>query len=770
MYTIHADGQLLFDSLSEDVQSIALSPKLLLDVNKAGSLSLVLPPGNKMHGNLKKLKSLLTVEQDGEQLARVRAMETETDTFNQQSVFCEGDKAFLKDSVFAPGELGGNVQQFFRQLINNHNGQVETEKQFVVGVIDAVDSTAELTPDSRLETRVYWCTLDMIEESLLNVYGGYIRTRTVDGIHYIDWVKQYGDANAQPIEFSVNLLDLNAKVDAGDVFTVLIPLGACEIGEDGEYTDPVSIAGVNNGLNYIQDDVAVALYGKIWRTKTWSYIEDPAQLLAKGREHLKTGIEFETITLKAIDMHFVDGNIQPIRIGDMVRILSEPHGLDRLMLCSQIEIDLLNPENTQYTFGEKPRTITENVARAEEDVNRLTGRGGGSGGRSVKEELTNIRRWADTLADEERGIIALLAGEEFKDIDSGEVLSLKEANLILNGAEGKAGLIAWVEEQGGRLSAAEIELDGVNAQLTLAASRLEELEGKTTSALIELDGANAQINLHAQAIEDHGKSITRAEIAIDGLNSEISLKADKIDLEGYVTIDEMEAEVASVNKFFTGETYASSMGISGNLYAENVNFPGNVSLLGRVTNLVSLTMGNVASHTIFGAGTDKALDLSHSHAVTVNNDGTITLGEVSSSGGTFRIADTAYYQNGVSAARSAGYTSGKTDWSPVKIERTSYSTADKTVTVRALNSAGVPLIALEKIDASEIYEAGANAAGSYEDGYTDGWDDAADGVVISNGTPVWTVGTSTVTFKIRVYARLNGTTIESTDLEFSKRI
>lgn len=53
-----------------------------------------------------------------------------------------------------------------------------------------------------------------------------------------------------------------------------------------------------------------------------------------------------------------------------------------------------------------------------------------------------------------------------------------------------------------------------------------------------------------------------------------------------------------------------------------------------------------------------------------------------------------------------GYEEGKAAWNPAYIERTSYSTGDKTVTVRAMNAKDVPLIWAD-IDASEIYAAGA---------------------------------------------------------------
>lgn len=486
MYTIHADGKLLFDSHSEDANTLALSPKLVLDINKAGSLSFVLPPGNGMHGKLNKLKSIVTVEQDGVQVARGRVMETEGDFYNQQSVYCEGDKSFLMDSVFAPGSVSGTVQNFFRTLISNHNEQVDDDKQFTVGIIDAVDADEKMNPASRTETRVYWYTHSMIEDSLLNVYGGYLRTRTVDGTHYLDWVKQYGDENTQPIEFSVNMLDLTDKIDAGDVFTVLVPLGASEIGDDGNYTDPISIASVNGGKNYIQDDEAVAKYGKIWRTKAWSYVDDPASLLKLAREYLKTGIALETLTLKAVDMHFVDGNVQPIRIGDKVRILSDPHGLDRVMVCTHIEIDLHNPENTVYTFGEKPRTLTENVVKAEEEVNVLTGGGrGGGGGRSIKKEAEDIIRWAKIIADEERSTIALLAGKKYEEIDGST--SLQSVSLVLDGENG------------------------------------------LVQTAVRKNDVISTINQTAE---------------------EIKISASKINLEGYVTASQLEAEIAKITKSY----------------------------------------------------------------------------------------------------------------------------------------------------------------------------------------------------------------------------
>lgn len=560
MYAMYADGEMFFSTGALDDQAyLLLDPKLSLDVENNGSLSFVLPPGNRMHGRIQKMKTIVTVLEDGEEIFRGRALDVERDFYTQESVYCEGDKSFLLDTLYAPYSYTGSVQGFFRALVENHNLLADENRRFTVGNITAVGSGETMTA----EDDAYTDTSSVIEGKLLSVYGGYLKTRTAGGTHYIDWVKEYSGTNSQPIAFAVNLLDLHDKAGDGDVFTVLIPLGASNINDEGEYDPPLTVESVNGGRNYIQDDVAVKRYGKIWRTRTWSYEDDPARLLAKGREYLKTGAALETLTLKAIDMHFVDPNAQPIRLGDKVRILSNPHGIDKTDICARMEMKLLSPESTEYTFGVRPRTLTENAVRTEDELGTLTGGGrGGGGGKGVKKELEDILRWAKINVDETNAYIQLTAGE------------LNKTN--------------------GRLSAAEIELDGVNARVDIAASRLDEVEGRTTSAEIALDGANARIDLQASEIRSLENGITSAEIAIDGLEAEIALKVNKngvisainisseeiliqsqkINLSGYVTASALQTEIANITNSYSEriltETLTATSCFSTNLYTSSL--------------------------------------------------------------------------------------------------------------------------------------------------------------------------------------------------------
>lgn len=540
MYTIMLDGQILYSPLMIGKFYKVLNPKLSLDVEASGSFSFVIPPSNHMHGAIKRRKSIVTVHKYNRMIFMGRVLDSETDAYNQIDVYCEGVRSYLNDSQAAPYTYTGTPRGLLEKLITEHNAQIEPEKQFVMGnvTIDRADEALEC------ENVAYWQTFKEIEEKLLSAYGGYLSARIQGGSIYLDWLKEYGRTTSQKIRFAVNLLDLKDKSESGEMFTILRPLGASEIGEEGEYNPPVNIASVNGGLDYIQDDEAVAKYGKIWHTQTWPYIEDPAVLLAKGREYLKIGSEIRTITLKAIDMHFLDGSIEDIRIGDKVHIVSQPHGIDMEKTCCKIDIDLINPDETIYTFGGPAKALTDNIVKRDTELETLTGFGGG--GRSMKQENNGILRWAEIKINEAQANILLTAGE---------VNSLKNT-----------------------MSQAWIEIDGLAAAIQMKASyeEVNELGMRMSSAEIALDGMNAQILLKASqtVVDDLGERVSSAEIEIDGINSEIELKADKITLNGYVTANQLATEFSNFESGISNDLYVSALSANG-FECSSFSFKGN---------------------------------------------------------------------------------------------------------------------------------------------------------------------------------------------------
>lgn len=356
MYTIYADGEALYSPhLVNDGYGV-FSPKLTVELNKSGSLSFILPPTNAMYDSIQKLKTIITVMQDNEEIFRGRVLHDEKDFYNRKNVYCEGELSFLLDSIQRPYTFQGDIPALFRKFINNHNEQVEAEKQFTVGNITVTDPNDYINR----ENSGYSNTLDEIKAKLIDTHGGYIRPRLQNGIRYIDLVEEYGKISSQVIEFGVNMLDITEYITAEDVFTVLIPLGAEQKDAEGNTTGRLTIESVNGGKDYIEDATAIALFGRIWKVQQWDDVTIASNLLTKGNETLKAGIEMAvSLTMKAVDMHLLDVDTERIKLGDYIRVVSPPHKLDKNFLCSKIVIDMVNPDNTEYTFGYSFTSITE---------------------------------------------------------------------------------------------------------------------------------------------------------------------------------------------------------------------------------------------------------------------------------------------------------------------------------------------------------------------------------------------------------------------------
>lgn len=356
MYTIHVDGNLLYSPLLVDDGYLVLNPKLTLELGKSGSLTFLLPPNNPLYDGIQKLKSMVIVYQDSEEIFRGRVLHDEKDFYNRKNVYCEGELAFLLDSQQRPYSFQGDISDLYMKFINAHNAQVEEEKRFYVGEITVTDPNNYIN-----RSNIYYNnTWDEISDKLIASHGGYLRPRLKDGKRYLDYVKAYGKVNSQVIEFGVNMLDISEYITAEDVFTVLIPLGFEQTDSGGNSTGRLTIESVNSGKDYIEDDAAIALFGRITKTQEWDDVTVASNLLAKGRAFLNSGIEMAvTLTMKAIDLHLADVEVERISLGDYVRVISLPHKLDKYFLCSKIVIDIVSPDKTEYTFGVTYTTMTE---------------------------------------------------------------------------------------------------------------------------------------------------------------------------------------------------------------------------------------------------------------------------------------------------------------------------------------------------------------------------------------------------------------------------
>lgn len=389
MFYIYANGKSIYQPMDNTLS--LFSPKLTLEMGKAGSLQFQIPPSNKYYNALPQLTTTITVEMDDIEIFRGRVLTNNRNFNNVRTIYCEGDLAYLVDSVQKAEKYDGKAHALFRKIIAAHNARVEASKRFTVGNITVEDRDVLLTGKSDdiqdAETGKFdykqiainsiadeWQnTFDFIETCLIDYTGGYLRTRRQNGVTYVDLLADYGTTATQDIEFGKNLLDLTEEVSAEDVFTVLIPLG----------DENLTIESVNNGSDELVDAAAVARYGRIVKTHVFDSVNDPNTLLENGQRFLASNVNVPvTITVKAVDMHLVDPNASPIFVGDKVHVTSVPHGMLDTLTCTKIEYDMENPANNTYTFGTPKQSLTERYRKdkAKQDSEQSHGGGGGGGG------------------------------------------------------------------------------------------------------------------------------------------------------------------------------------------------------------------------------------------------------------------------------------------------------------------------------------------------------------------------------------------------------
>ena len=372
MYKVYCDDYLIYDTKVESLK--IFSAKLELELNKTGSFDFSIFPSHPYFDKLKRLKSIITVYQDDYLLFRGRILNDEQGFYNEKQVSCEGELAFLLDSVqrpydFLSGDNYTTVEKLFAFYINNHNSQVDEAHKFKVGNITVEDpNNYVVRSDSQ-----YLTTWESINQKLINSYGGYLWVRHEADGNYIDYLADFDTVSSQTVEFGKNLLSLNKITKGEDIATAIIPLGAKLQDEEGNDTEfRLTISDINEGVDYVYNDEAVNEYGWIFKTVIWDDVNVPVNLKRKAEEYLSDAMNLVvTIELDAVDLSMMHTEISAFKMGNYIRVITSPHSLNSSFLVKKLSIDLLNPQSNKLTLGTTYSTFTEQTSGNNKSVEGL---------------------------------------------------------------------------------------------------------------------------------------------------------------------------------------------------------------------------------------------------------------------------------------------------------------------------------------------------------------------------------------------------------------
>lgn len=519
MYTIYADDALLYSPGDKELS--VLSPVLETQCNAAGTLAFVLLPEHPMYSALHKMRTRIVVKQDDEIIWRGRVLETESDFYRQKTVTCEGELTYLVDSVLHPYKLAdydGTAAGLFRLYLTRHNEAVSKAQQFQIGNVD-------IETLSSVENTGYGNTWDEISGNLIDIHGGFLRIRHEDGARYLDWTKESGTSCGQVIRFGENLLDLSEYVSASEVVTCLIPYA-------GQSGSQITISSVNGGKDYIEDAAGIALYGRIWGVTEFD-TKDATKLLEMAKENLQKRLkETITITISAVDLHLLDVNAESFRVGDKVRVVSPPHGIDAEYTCTAISLDLVNPDQSEYTFGTPETGMASTTAATSKAVEVVD---------------TSVEYLRQIVSDQNTHLLltdGLITAYTTKVNDNMKAINTVQETLdAVNGT--LSAYVETVDKHTQDITTVRADLDGMNGTLTAYAERLGDAESEITRVQVTLDGINGELT----------SKVSKGDLisTINQTAGEVKISASCINLEGYVTTSEFET-VSGWADNFEGDT------------------------------------------------------------------------------------------------------------------------------------------------------------------------------------------------------------------------
>ena len=397
-----ADKRLIYAPNNRN--ALVLSPKLTREVSKGGSLSFTMTRDHEQYESLQKMSTCITVEQDDKEIWRGRVLSHEADWYNRRVIYCEGALSYFNDSAITPFNYEGKLAQFLQHLIDAHNQQCGSMemKRFELGTVTAALGDLVVHYGDRDSYGVgedYGSTWDIIDKMVLKVYGGYAYCtyNPATGNNVLNYCDQSFEADRlvdQTIEYGVNLLDFTEKTDTNSLFTRVYPMGSKHTVEEtkwkwkflwwGEkYTESheerYGISGTDaatvskylpKGYSYrldssdgdcgwIQNDAAAQKFGIVSALGEYDTDSDNDTFAAGVQDLQKNSLMVTSYTVKAVDLRDAGYDKDRLTFASYAHIISKPHSIDVIMLCTKLVEPLDQPDKKEYTFGMTRQTLTD---------------------------------------------------------------------------------------------------------------------------------------------------------------------------------------------------------------------------------------------------------------------------------------------------------------------------------------------------------------------------------------------------------------------------
>ena len=354
--------------------------KITREVNATDAMTFTIYPGNPGYSAIVEFATKIScidtgtgeVAFEGRILSASASMDA--DGASCKSVTCEGLRGYLNDSVQPyteektwDGDTSRNgLQEFIDYLLGNHNAHVAADMRIYRGIVDVqtFKTTENVTKGTNYER-----TLEAIKSKIIDVFGGESQVRRGDdGKLYFDYREKLGTAHSEKISVGRNIASAKREIKPDQLITRLYPRGAkvtkTETDESGaerevETEDRVTIASVNGGVEYIDDDEAVKLYGIIEGVNEWDDVTEPLNLRSKAETWLKSNNQLPvSTTIDGYDLSMLGYEADRIRLHGWYPCYDPLVGLDENLEVVKQTVNVSEPAESTWEFGETKATHT----------------------------------------------------------------------------------------------------------------------------------------------------------------------------------------------------------------------------------------------------------------------------------------------------------------------------------------------------------------------------------------------------------------------------
>jgi hypothetical protein len=513
MIVIYADGKKIYDPRIEKLQ--LEEAELSQAKNKAGSMTFTIPTAHT-YAQTSIIPGItrIVVKEDEETVFKGRITKTNPNFYDDSECTAEGDLAYLNDTVVRPYEYAGSPREYFAFLIEQHNAQVEKERQFAVGRVTVADPNDYIVRSSAQ----YPSTWEELETKLLDSMGGFLVERWEDGVTYLDYLAEIRENNEQVAKYGENIVDIDRikEIDSGFA-TAVIPLGKKQEAEDGKEAQYLTIKSINNGKDYVQNDDAVSKYGLILKTVEHEDVTLPENLLRKGKEDLTEAIKsVESITVTAADLSGTGVKVESFRFMKNVRCVSKHHGLDFRSPVVSLARNLLDRSDYKITVGDTQKSYTGASITSKRETE------------SKAEEIISLEREARKKAIEDLvSKVEKAPGLYITDTGEGEAhnwylhdkKTVEESYIIIR--VNAAGII-FSTDGGNHYNGVSWDGDAILKKIYAIGIDANHINaGELNAAIVKIK------NLHLQDISDD-KGVT-LDATLNGITADVSSKYTELD-------------------------------------------------------------------------------------------------------------------------------------------------------------------------------------------------------------------------------------------------